>query len=440
MSGDDESRDGFGGNGGPTLNYKKGWVAVSRAMREHWLVGFGQPVRPADPTRGSLSRAEAWIDLIMECRYEAGTVINGGRKMTLRTGQLVGAVFWLAHRWNWSPKTVRGWLDKLEEDGMIERSSPGVDTEKGMQSGKQASVLTLCNYSDYQVVDESFVDPRRQANGTQGASKGHAEGNNIRITREQGNNGSSPPTPSGGAQQIDLEDAIESARAEGRAQLQAEINAAAEALKAKRSERGKRVASDTETKRANLEREATMAVEVYNRAAATHGYQACDSVPAARMSRLIKRLGDIGGLANFTRAVGAIPLDRFLSGQLPGRNGDAPFKLTIDRLLQDSGALGDVLTGLLEKSKSVADGTTEILSPDGKTKWGWWKGLEGRIRAKPIADWRKALATTKPNGQWPWWVFGPPPGSPDCLMPKELIEEFGFAAKYQGQIAAHSEV
>jgi hypothetical protein len=182
---------------------KEGWIAIARAMRDHWLVGFGQPVMPVDEDRGSFSRSEAWIDLIMECRYSAGTVNNGGRKMELRSGQLLGAVSWLASRWNWTPKTVRGFLDKLEEEGMIERFTPGIHPgsddvlnghQKGKQKGKQAAVLTVCKYSIYQLADRLKGQAKGSSEGMQGASKGHAEGNIYKEeTREQGNKGKPEP-------------------------------------------------------------------------------------------------------------------------------------------------------------------------------------------------------------------------------------------------------
>lgn len=167
----------IGHNGGPPMiRGNDGWIAISRAIRTHWLVGFGQPVTPMDGTRGAHSRSEAFIDLLMECRYEAGTVSNGGRKMTLQPGQVVGAISWLASRWNWTPKTVRLWLDKLQQDGMIERAAD-------QHQGKQAAIITVCNYSEYQLLQEQ----QWQAKGTQGAGKGHTKGNSTKD--KQGNKG-----------------------------------------------------------------------------------------------------------------------------------------------------------------------------------------------------------------------------------------------------------
>lgn len=188
----------IGHNGGPALDAGRGgWIAISRDMRGHWLVGFGKTVDAADPERGFvLSRAEAWIDLLMECRYESGFVSNAGHKMEIRPGQLLGAVSWLASRWNWTPKTVRGFLDKLENDGMIERVTPG--TETGAQKGKQSTIVSVCNFSAYQLINVPEGQASGHAEGEQGASKGHAEGNIYKEnkgTREQGNKRGELPLP-----------------------------------------------------------------------------------------------------------------------------------------------------------------------------------------------------------------------------------------------------
>ena len=196
-----------GHNGGPRLYFSgDGWIAIHRDIRNHWLVGFGLPVKPMDDSRGSFSRNEAFVDLIMECRYEAGTVNNGGRKMDIQRGQLVGAVSWLSHRWNWTPKTVRKWLDDLENDDMIALGKPGV--ENGGQKGKQSQIITICNYDVYQVSSITEGQAKGQAEGKQGASKGQAKGNNSidnKGTREQRNKEeSNPQTPNGGSVGFDL--------------------------------------------------------------------------------------------------------------------------------------------------------------------------------------------------------------------------------------------
>ena len=82
-------------NGGPPIVESpfgpNGWIAIGRDIRFHPLVGFGLPVAPSDPERGSYSRGEAWQDLMMECRYKDGVVTVTGRNartLEIRGGPL----------------------------------------------------------------------------------------------------------------------------------------------------------------------------------------------------------------------------------------------------------------------------------------------------------------------------------------------------------------
>lgn len=187
---------GIGHNGGPSLDSDEypdsgGFVAIARSIRSHPIVGFG--------IKGPYAPAEAWIDLIMECRYREGRVVNGGVVMTINPGQLVGAVSWLAQRWDWTPKQVRTFLEKLEEDGMITKGyhaqkslSENDDTKNGTQNGnhkgKQSHFITICNYEIYQFVQRAKgqMDGQTegQSNGKQEANDGQTKGNNIRNNKE----------------------------------------------------------------------------------------------------------------------------------------------------------------------------------------------------------------------------------------------------------------
>lgn len=174
------------------------WVAIDPDILTHPLVGAGQQVPPADPSRGSYSRMEAWIWLICNASFADHTVINRGRKMTLARGDLLGAWAFLAHQWNWSAKTVRTWVEKLIADNMLKKkavelqsehhgSSDTSGTEDGKYYGNQAQVLSVVNYWRFQF--ERYEErqperqPERQANGNQRATEGQ------HITKEQGNKG-----------------------------------------------------------------------------------------------------------------------------------------------------------------------------------------------------------------------------------------------------------
>jgi hypothetical protein len=159
--------------------------------------------------------ALAWIDLIMECRYTAGEVMNNGRKMMLKRGQLLGANLMLAARWNWTPKATRTWLAKLEQHGMISfgdggdtQPSDGDNSEssvgrpsgvdesfKGRSKGRFANVLTVCNYGDYQLGTTEERQVEKAFEGRLRAGCGQVEGrstyieNARAVTKEQDNKG-----------------------------------------------------------------------------------------------------------------------------------------------------------------------------------------------------------------------------------------------------------
>jgi hypothetical protein len=149
-----------------------GWISMSRSLPDHSLVGFGQPVKPEDPSRGAYSRAEAWLDILCLASWKNGTTIfNKGRKESLLTGQLMAGYSWLAKRWNWSVKTVRNFLAKLIGENMVSKSEAVETTAK---KGNQTQILNVCNYSDYQVSGDS----EGQAKGKRGASEGQ-ESNKV---------------------------------------------------------------------------------------------------------------------------------------------------------------------------------------------------------------------------------------------------------------------
>lgn len=152
------------------------WLAISRDIEKHPIVGFGQPVKPADPKRGSYSRGEAWQSLLFQAQYIPSEVVNKGRTILLERGQLMAGLQHLAERWNWTIETVRWFLSRLEKASMAEAAEPNyVPSDKSRSSlltpihPKQnttrhhntVKVLEICNYRLYQVAAElnNMLDP-----------------------------------------------------------------------------------------------------------------------------------------------------------------------------------------------------------------------------------------------------------------------------------------
>ena len=179
------------------------WIALSVDARFHPIIGCGRTVKPADPSKDAWSRFEAWIDLICEASWKQREVTNKGRTILLERGELMAARGWLAQRWNWTEKQVRGFLEKLEAEFMVQpvqRDEKATDSKAGQQQGstkvldfvrqkgqqKQnlVKVLSICNYDLYQTAQElnKLLEGQRKINdevlqpdqqkGQQRASKG----------------------------------------------------------------------------------------------------------------------------------------------------------------------------------------------------------------------------------------------------------------------------
>jgi hypothetical protein len=163
----------LGHNGGPALR-EGNWIAVSRDMIEHHIVGAGNMVTPADKNRGSFSRLESWLDLLSMANYAERKITVAGATLVLKPGQTLAGRAFLAKRWNWSEKAVRTWLAKLEAELMITLACEKL--KEGQAKGHGPNVLSVCNWGRYQI--EPVVDgpPLGMAVGP---PKGHT------ITREQ---------------------------------------------------------------------------------------------------------------------------------------------------------------------------------------------------------------------------------------------------------------
>lgn len=188
---------GIGHNGGPAIR-DPGWYATHRDMLSHPIVGICQPVKPADPKRGSASRFEAWHWLIANAAYGEREWMNKGRKQTIEPGQLVAGRQYLASTWNWTEKTVRVFLKQLLDEQMITLAT---DAIRGQQRANTANIITLCNYLRYQLseqeVDVAEGPAKGQQRATEGPAKGHIE---YKDTNKQINNTpvvapATPPPP-----------------------------------------------------------------------------------------------------------------------------------------------------------------------------------------------------------------------------------------------------
>jgi DNA replication protein DnaD len=105
----------------------EGYIKLYRKLTEH-------PLWADKP----FSKGQAWIDLLLAANHTQTRFYLGRSAMTAEAGQVVTSEVKLAARWGWSRQKVRDFLKALSSDGMLVKAS-----------NRKRTVLTLCNYSDY---------------------------------------------------------------------------------------------------------------------------------------------------------------------------------------------------------------------------------------------------------------------------------------------------
>lgn len=107
----------------------KGWVAIHRSIRDHWLY----------EEKRVFSKYEAWLDLLMDANHQKNKFVFDGKLVEVERGQRITSIRQLSEKWRWSRTKVTDFLDLLEKDGMLVRKS---DSKK--------TVITIVNYDFYQ--------------------------------------------------------------------------------------------------------------------------------------------------------------------------------------------------------------------------------------------------------------------------------------------------
>lgn len=121
------------------------------------------------PAFKDLREASIWNYLYQNAAYEATEVNINGYTFQLKLGQIAISISYLSKGFCMSEKGVRVVIQKLEKLGMV-----------GKQGTSRGTILTICNYEDYQRKEKA----KGELKGNKGASKGRAKGDNINEDNE----------------------------------------------------------------------------------------------------------------------------------------------------------------------------------------------------------------------------------------------------------------
>lgn len=147
----------------------KGWISLHRQIQEHW-VWKDKP----------FSKGQAWLDILMMVNHEDKKVLLGTELVEVKRGSRITSIRQLCDRWGWSNTKINSFLTVLENDGMLVVKS---DTKK--------TVLTVVNYSDYQVSkneeNDTETTEKRHGNDTETSQK-HTNNNDNNENNENNDN------------------------------------------------------------------------------------------------------------------------------------------------------------------------------------------------------------------------------------------------------------
>jgi len=122
----------------------EGWIKLHRKfLKWEWY--------------GKSEMVHLFLHLLLNANHED----KKWRGVMVKRGQLITGIKSLSNETHLSFKKIRTCLSLLQKTGEI-----------GRQSGNQYSIITICNYDDYQVINEQ----EGKQPGNQRASKGQARG------------------------------------------------------------------------------------------------------------------------------------------------------------------------------------------------------------------------------------------------------------------------
>lgn len=363
------------------------WVAIDPDILTHPLVGAGQPVSPADPTRGAYSRMEAWVWIICNASFADHTVFNRGRKMTLQRGDLLGAWAFLAHTFNWSAKQVRLWVERLIEDNMLQRRALDLQAENGLANeeaeqtfyGNQATILSIVNYWRFQFDGLDEGQPRGNQKGNQKDS-------------HQGNQ-SEPLTPSELADKYVLQQQQREAEGQPEGQPKGQHITINNYPSSSNNNPSSEASSDKKAKRLRKVRTYSERFEAFWMAYPDR--------------------------TNNSKPNSFVEWERLSEPDQNAALASMPAFVAYCRKNTDYRCV--------HAERYLRERRWETIAP---TQPGtpWWKDQE-QIQALSLERWRIGIAKYA-SGIWLVEKLGPAPGHPECIVPPELIEELRLKDRY----------
>lgn len=107
-----------------------GWIKLYRSIRKHWIW--------EDP-----QKLKWWLDILLQANHQEKKILLGNELAIIEKGSFHTSIVKLSERWKVDRKTVKKFLNLLQEDNMI-----------SLKTSKKGTTLKISNYNDYQAISE----------------------------------------------------------------------------------------------------------------------------------------------------------------------------------------------------------------------------------------------------------------------------------------------
>jgi hypothetical protein len=124
------------------------------------------------------SRFEAWLDLLVSARFDAGEarLLIGGIVVRWQRGELIASVRFLGNRWGWSKTKVERFLTMLKSENMIKSRTA---------DGTLQTIISICNYATYNPINKTAGQPSGQYRDSIGTAPGQHRDETNKENKEQ---------------------------------------------------------------------------------------------------------------------------------------------------------------------------------------------------------------------------------------------------------------
>ena len=112
----------------------EGWIKLHRAIRKNWIWEDAQKLK-------------WWLDILLQANHQERKILIGNELILVERGSFHTSIIKLSERWKVDRKTVKRFLELLQNDNMI-----------SLKTSKKGTTIKVSNYKDFQAVSDDKKD------------------------------------------------------------------------------------------------------------------------------------------------------------------------------------------------------------------------------------------------------------------------------------------